>query len=138
MSINVPNGDRLIVFLVQDIYCLQRVFVVGLGYWNYGFGHFIVLRASLYSASEGRLDRFTDPKVRAMALFGPRMEVLPGVFPAIADCHLGVQAGATLLAYCDRSLGLGLGKEMPSPGGLPARGRLSENRSLSSEEVAQV
>ena len=105
----------------DDGYCVE-----GLSYWNYGFGHFTILRASLYAATDGRLDLFTDPKVRAMALFGSRMEVLPGVFPAIADCHFETRASTNLLAYCDSALGLGLGKEMPKPGGLPELGRLSE------------
>lgn len=99
-----------------DGYCTE-----GLGYWNYGFGRFIVLRASLYAGTGGRLDLFTDPKVRAMALFGPRLEVLPGVFPAIADCGFETRASASLLAYCDQTLGLGLGLAVPSRGGLMNR-----------------
>ena len=109
-------GRNFVNGFTDDGYCSE-----GIGYWNYGFGHYLVLRSTLYSATQGKLDLFADPKVRQIALFGPRMEVLPGLFPAIADCRFETRAGAALLAYCDQTLGLGLGLEMPAAGGLGPR-----------------
>ncbi len=98
----------------DDGYCSE-----GLGYWNYGFVHFVELRASLHAATSGNLDLFSEPKVREIALFGPRIEVLPGVFPAIADCRFEVRAEPHLMAHLDKAFGLGLGLEMPTSGRLP-------------------
>jgi alpha-L-fucosidase len=87
----------------SDGYCVE-----GIGYWNYGFSHFILLREELLHATAGRIDLFTDPKIRNVALFGSRIEICDGVYPAFGDCHLGSQPSATILAYCDHVLGLGL------------------------------
>jgi hypothetical protein len=111
-------GRNSIRGFTDDGYCSE-----GIGYWNYGFGNFMMLRAVLFSATDGRLDPFTDPKVREMALFGPRLEVLPGVFPAIADCRFETKPSARLIAQCDQVLGLGLGAAATAPAtaGAPRR-----------------
>ena len=87
----------------NDGYCAE-----GIGYWNYGFSHFILLREELLRSTDGRIDLFTDPKIRNIALFGPRIEICDGVYPAFGDCHFGSQPSAGILAYCDHTLGLGL------------------------------
>lgn len=57
----------------------------GPGYWNYGFSHFTVLREALYAASHGQLDLFATAKVREMALYGYRYEILPDNLAAFGD-----------------------------------------------------
>jgi alpha-L-fucosidase len=107
----------------NDGYCLE-----GIGYWDYGFSHFILLREELLHATAGRIDLFSpgragtelfspgragtelvnDPKVRNIALFGPRIEITDGVYPAFGDCHLGTRPDSNIMAYCDHTLSLGL------------------------------
>jgi hypothetical protein len=99
----------------DDGYCTE-----GVGYWNYGFGNFALLRDELHRATAGRLDLFADPKIRNIALFGARIQMAPGNAPAFGDCHLGTVPDASLLAYCDRALRLGLGSPTDSA---PAGGR---------------
>ena len=86
-----------------DGYCSE-----GIGYWNYGFGHFILLAETLHQATAGQLDLMQLPKIEAIARFGKRMEILPGVYPAFADCHVGARPSDLWMAYVSRRLKLGL------------------------------
>jgi len=86
----------------DDGYCSE-----GLGYWNYGFGHFVMLGHTLLGQTGGRLDLLADPRVRQIAQFGRRMEILPGVYPAFADCGVSAQPSSWLMHYVDRRYGFG-------------------------------
>ena len=103
-------GRNTLRGFTDDGYCSE-----GLGYWMYGFGHYARLREALHQGTGGRLDLFADPKVREIALFGARMEMLPGVFPAIADCRFETRVNPGLLAGFDRIFGLGLQLAAPPP-----------------------
>ena len=70
--------------ITPDGYCSE-----GVGYWNYGFGHYTMLAETVWQATGGKVDMLQDPQARQIALFGRRMEILPDVFPAFADCHPG-------------------------------------------------
>ncbi len=59
----------------------------GLGYWNYGFEHYLLLARMLFEATGGQIDLFAQPKVRQIALFLARFELSAGVYPAFADSH---------------------------------------------------
>jgi len=87
----------------DDGYCSE-----GIGYWNYGFGHFTLLGETLYQATGGHLDLFADPRIVPIALFGFRMEIAPGLYPAFADCHFGARPDPVLMAYLSRRYQLGL------------------------------
>jgi hypothetical protein len=86
-----------------DGYCAE-----GVGYWNYGFGHFILLTETLRRATGGKLDLMDDPKAVAPALFWQRSEVLPGVYPSISDCSPGTKPDLQFAAYVCRRLDLEL------------------------------
>jgi len=85
-----------------DGYCSE-----GIGYWNYGFGHFLLLAETIHQATGGRIDLLEDPKVRQIAQFGRRMEILPGVYPAFADCHVESRPDVRIQAFVSRRYGLG-------------------------------
>ncbi len=86
-----------------DGYCSE-----GIGYWNYGFGNYVMLAETLHQATDGKIDWLAEPKIKQIALFGRRMEITPGIFPAFADCHLGSRPGAELMAFLSRRFSLGL------------------------------
>lgn len=86
-----------------DGYCSE-----GMGYWNYGFGNFTLLAETLIQATGGRLDLFTDPLIKEVALFGPRMEIVPGVYPSFADCAIGSRPDTQLMAFLSRRFRLGM------------------------------
>ena len=75
---------------------------------SYGFSHYILLRESLFEATHGKLDLFRDPKIRNIALFGPRISIINGTVPPFEDCHTGTTVDPHILWYCSHALGLGL------------------------------
>ena len=84
-----------------DGYCSE-----GMGYWNYGFGHYIMIAETILQATNGKVDWMADPGARLPALFGRRAVILNGIYPTIADCHPGSQPDPQLEAYICRRFGL--------------------------------
>jgi hypothetical protein len=99
-------ADRLIQYFLEgftpDGYCSE-----GLGYWNYGFGHFVLLAETMYQATGGKVDWLENPKVQQIAQFGRRLEIVPGVYPAFADCAVSTQPDVQIHAFVSRRYGLG-------------------------------
>jgi Heparinase II/III-like protein len=89
--------DNYLEGFTPDGYCGE-----GIGYWNYGFGHFIVLTEELRQASGGKIDQFQRPEVAAPALFAFRSEITDGVYPSISDCSPGAQPDAGFVDYVSR------------------------------------
>ena len=95
----------------------------GVGYYNYGFKNYIILREVVLRATSGKLDLFSDPKVCQIASFGKNIQIIDDVAPAIADCRFNSKVDKRIVAYCDRALVLGLGG---NPNALaPDAGRLA-------------
>lgn len=86
-----------------DGYCSE-----GMGYWNYGFGHYVILSDVLFRATGGRADLILNPAAAAPARFGYRMEIVHGIYPPFADCSFGSRPDPKLMAYLSRRLGFGL------------------------------
>jgi len=86
-----------------DGYCSE-----GMGYWNYGFGYYVYMGETVLQATGGKVDFFSPPIVRNIAMFGPRMLVTPGIYAAFADCLPTEKADPALLKYLNRQLALGL------------------------------
>ncbi|MEZ0483628.1 hypothetical protein [Fibrella aquatica] len=80
----------------------------GLGYFAYGFGNYALLRETVWQATSGKVDLFADPKVKRIGMLVPNLEIMNGVYPAIADCRMSPTAPADLLWYCNRTMNLGL------------------------------
>jgi hypothetical protein len=87
--------------LKPDGYCAE-----GVGYWNYGFGHFILLTEALRQATGGKIDLFNDDTAVAAAEYCRHSEILPGVFLTISDVTPGSKPSAPFVAYVCRRLGL--------------------------------
>ena len=79
----------------------------GPGYWNYGFSHFAALREVLMQATGGKLDLFSDSKVRSMAMYGYRIEMLPNNIAAFGDAPTKTRMDEFTRAYANDALGLG-------------------------------
>jgi hypothetical protein len=56
-----------------------------MGYWNYGFGHHLMLGLAVRAATGGRLDLFKDPKNRVVMLYPYGYQLQPGKSPHFAD-----------------------------------------------------
>ena len=93
-----------------DGYCSE-----GGGYWNYGFGHYVLMREQLVQATGGKIDLFTEPHVVACVLYPRRIRIGPQVVPPFADCQFGAKTDANILAYCGQALGLNFPTAAYSP-----------------------
>jgi hypothetical protein len=85
-----------------DGYCSE-----GLGYWDYGFGSYLMMAETLRQATGGVVDFLKDPKVRVVATYPEKLEILPGVYPAYADSGPGNQPTPWMLDLLNRRLKLG-------------------------------
>ena len=84
-----------------DGYCSE-----GLGYWNYGFGHFFMLGETVRQATGGHVDLVADPAALAPARFGLRTEIINGIYPSIADSSPGGRPSQSLVRLIQQRLGL--------------------------------
>ncbi|MEO6521540.1 MAG: hypothetical protein ABIN91_07680 [Mucilaginibacter sp.] len=103
VAIAEKYSKNSIAGFTDEGYCTE-----GLGYYSYGFGHYILLRENILQATHGSIDLFADPKIKRIAAYAPNLEIINNVYPSIADCHTGLKAPAAILWYCSRNLGLGL------------------------------
>lgn len=85
----------------RDGYCYE-----GIGYWNYGFGRFVVLTEEIRQATGGQVDLFTLPEVNLPAQAASRCEIINDVYPSIADANPGVKPDPQILRYVNERLGL--------------------------------
>ncbi len=87
----------------DDGYCSE-----GVGYYNYGFGHYVLLRENIWQATGGKLDLFAIPKVRKIAGYATHLQISEGVFPAISDSHPGAKPDPAMMHYLSRNFQMGL------------------------------
>ncbi len=87
----------------DDGYCSE-----GLGYWNYGFGYYIMLSEMIYQATNCKVDLLQNDKAQKAATFGAQIEIINGVYPAFADCSINAQPSSKLMYFVSRRIGLAL------------------------------
>lgn len=101
----VAAADKYITNFLKgftpDGYCSE-----GLGYWNYGFGEFVLLSETVRQATGGKLDLLQRPEAKQPALFGSRIGIIGGVAPAFADCSVTAKPSPFTVAVAARRLGL--------------------------------
>ncbi len=73
----------------------------GVGYWTYGFTHYVLIAELLRTATGNALDLLDTPKARQIARFADRAEIQPGMFPAFSDCGLAAKPGLWLRSWLD-------------------------------------
>ncbi len=97
-----------------DGYCSE-----GVGYWNYGFGHFLLLAEMVHQATAGRLDLLQDERARLAALYGANIEVLDGVCPPFSDCSITARPADIWMWYINRRFSLNESRwekpDLPAP-----------------------
>ncbi len=80
----VASAEKYISYFLKsftaDGYCSE-----GIGYWNYGFGHFLMLGEVVRQATGGKVDLLAEPAALQPALFCLRTEIANGLYPTIAD-----------------------------------------------------
>ena len=91
------SNSYFISGFTDDGYCTE-----GLGYWNYGFGHYMVMGEMVWAATDGGLNLYQDPKLKRVAAFARDIQVQKGVVPAFADCSVNAKADPFILALIQR------------------------------------
>lgn len=86
----------------SDGYCSE-----GLGYWNYGFGHYVMMAETIIQATAGKINLMNRDDVRLPAAFGARIEIINRLYPAFADCAVGAIPAPELMGYLNRTFGMG-------------------------------
>ncbi len=92
MEVSIPY---FLSGFTADGYCSE-----GVGYWNYGFGHYLRLGLTVRDATGGRLDIFKiqAEKLRRIARYGLDIQIEPGIAPAFADCSVHAAPSPYVLA----------------------------------------
>jgi hypothetical protein len=92
----VETAERFLPFYIAgfpaDGYCSE-----GMGYWNYGWGHYMQVALTVKQATGGKVDFFTDPKTRTIMSFGVGCQMVEGRAPDFADGGGGVSDAVLLL-----------------------------------------
>lgn len=77
------NLEHYLKGFTPDGYCSE-----GVGYWNYGFGHFAMLSETLRRATNGVSVPLSGDHALRVAAYPWGLRILPGVFPAFADMNV--------------------------------------------------
>jgi hypothetical protein len=86
----------------DDGYCEE-----GMGYWVYGFGHYIMGAQAIRRATGGHVDLLDDPKVARIAAFSRRWAMTNGVYAAFGDVSLRQTCPAWLHDFVAGRFGAG-------------------------------
>jgi hypothetical protein len=105
----------------------------GIGYWNYGFGRFVILTEAIRQSTGGKDDLFAWPAVAQPALFGFRSEILNGIYPSISDCRPGTRPDRRILRYVSQRFDLP-SRAAPKVESKPGTGSLAEATLMLFEE----
>ena len=84
-----------------DGYCNE-----GVGYWNYGFGHYAAMAEAVRRATGGAVDFLARKEAAMPAAYATQIEIIGGVCPGFADCPVDARPDPSLMAYLNRRLGL--------------------------------
>ncbi len=85
-----------------DGYCSE-----GIGYWGYGFGHYLLLAEMIFQATGGKIDLLSREGVVAPARYGFEIEIINGVYPPFSDCAITARPEPLMMNYLSRRFGFG-------------------------------
>ncbi|MBN2269462.1 MAG: heparinase II/III family protein [Sedimentisphaerales bacterium] len=116
----------------DDGYCSE-----GLGYWNYGYGYYVMLSELIHQATGGKVDILDNERAKAAGRFGAAIEIDNGIYPAFADCSVRTRPSSRLMYFVSRRFGMGLQRwEQDDPAG--PGGALYESMMYSFENSASL
>lgn len=104
---------EIIAYAVQNVKTYLSGFMAdgytgeGLGYWDYGFGHYTLLAETLLAATHGRVNLYADDRARLVAQMPKKLEILPNVYPAFSDCLITDRPALWALDILDHRYGFG-------------------------------
>lgn len=78
----------------------------GPGYWNYGFGYYVLIAHLVEQRTQGWMDFFSEPIVEKVARFPLRTVLNGGVYATFSDCDRQPLFVTALLAHLARRLSI--------------------------------
>ena len=87
----------------KDGYCSE-----GLGYWGYGFSHFLFITELIRQNTKGKIDYLKKPEIYGPSLYAKRIEIMNKIYPAIADCSIDAQPDERNMYFISKRYGLNL------------------------------
>jgi hypothetical protein len=78
----IAMNDYYLKEFGDDGYCSE-----GIGYWGYGFGHFLALNEMIRLNTQNNIDWLKEKRVKKAALFPARAEILNGIYSSYSDTH---------------------------------------------------
>ena len=94
----VEAAERALPFYIAgfpaDGYCSE-----GMGYWDYGWGHYMQLALAVKEATGGKVDFCKDPKTKTIMAFGTGCQMAEGRAPDFADGSGRVEDYVLLLGH---------------------------------------
>ena len=80
-----------------DGYCSE-----GMGYWNFGYGHFLYLAETVLNATGGRVNFFDNDRLRQTAGYGRDIQIETDCCPAFSDCSPAAAPETNVSAFIQR------------------------------------
>lgn len=75
----------------RDGLCIE-----GVGYWDYGFGNYLLLAETLWRQTDGKINLYAGERVRQVATVTRTLELSHGTYPSFADCAIYMRPNVAL------------------------------------------
>jgi len=110
-------SKNFLISYTPDGYCTE-----GVGYWNYGYGNYILLSEAIYQATGGKIDLMGVKEAGPAGMYAARVEIMNGLYPTFSDCSISARPDARSMWYVNRRLKLGLSQWENEDVARPLRG----------------
>jgi hypothetical protein len=94
----VALSEKLIQYS-EEGFTESGFYTEGVGYWAYGFSHYVLISELVRAVTKGEIDWLKKPLVEKMSSFGTRMEIQEGAYPTFSDCKSDVVLPAWLVNW---------------------------------------
>ena len=98
-----------------DGYCSE-----GMGYWCYGFGHYMLMGEAVLRATNGQLSIYDAPIIEAICAYARNIQLDLNTCPAFADCGVNAKPDPSVLRLIQRRFPQTLLARIQPNAGLPS------------------
>lgn len=88
----------------EDSFEHSGFYIEGVGYWSYGYSHYVLGAELVRGATGGQIDWMKKPRVEKASHFGHRMEIQEKAYPTFADCKRDVLPAEWLMNWLNNRI----------------------------------
>ncbi len=88
----------------EDSFGHSGFYIEGVGYWGYGYSHYVLGAELVRGATGGQIDWMKKPRVEKASHFGHRMEIQQKAYPTFADCKREVLPAQWLMNWLNNRI----------------------------------